>query len=115
MSDSPEFRTQFRVYDLQEKKFLEQKVICYLNTNGTVYVLDGSNALRALPPERFVVENAYLNHGNGVDIMDFVFLAGQLLGSLSGEKKKELEIMLGSEIVAQLIDVLGKVEDKMRV
>lgn len=114
MSDLPELRTQFRVYDIQEKRVLDTKIICYLNTNGTIYVLDGNNTMTALPSERFVVENAYLNQGNGVTIMDFIFLAGQLLGSISGDKKKELESMLGVEVVAQLIDVLTKVEIKMR-
>ena len=108
-----ELRTRFRVYDLQDKKYIKD-VIFYLNNNGTLYILDQENSMRALPLDRFIIENCYLNHGNGVSIMNFIFLAGQLLGEMTGEKKRELEQKLGSDVVASLIEALKKVADAMK-
>lgn len=108
-----ELRTKFRVYDLLEKKYLGNSIVFYLNNNGTLYVFDNTNTLRTLPLDRFIVENAYLNQNNGVNIMGFLFTCGSLLGSLSGEKKKELENQFGKEVIAELIDVLQKISNAM--
>lgn len=108
-----ELRTRFRVYDIVDKKYLSSTITFYLNNNGTLYVFDNENALRALPLERFVVENFYLNHGNGVGVMDILFLAGKLLGTITGDKRSALEDKVGKEIVAQLVDALQKMSNEM--
>lgn len=108
-----ELRTKFRVYDLVEKKYLSSTITFYLNNNGTLYVFDNTNTLRALPLERFVVENFFLNHGNGENIMDILFLAGKLLGTISGDKRSALEEKVGKEIVSQLVDALQKISNAM--
>jgi hypothetical protein len=108
-----ELRTKFRVYDLVEKKYLSSSITFYLNNNGTLYVFDNTNTLRALPLDRFVVENFYLNHGNGVGIMDILFLAGKLLGTIAGDRRAALEDKVGKEIVDQLVDALQKISNEM--